>query len=217
MPRRDRQHRLQGDVELAAESSATGRGNDPHALRRQAQHARDLVAIHHRRLRAGEHLHAIADAARVARFRLDVGVLDERGLEPPFRCVVRARSVAARAAAGDPDAAEELLGTVESADSRAYALRSLLAMRLAAGSEFASTLTAALGKEIEPEVVGQFRAGDIRACIGDPQRAAAQLDFRASVSFADGIRELLEWSGQAQAEDRVPRSLQELQRFSLVK
>ena len=83
--------------------------------------------------------------------------------------------------------------------------------------QVASTLTAALGKDIEPEVVGQFRAGDIRACIGDPQRAAELLDFRASVSFADGIRELLEWSGHAQAEDRVPRSLQELQRFSLVK
>ncbi len=42
------------------------------------------VAIHIRRLGAGLHLDAIADAAREAGFRLDIGVLDEAGLEGAF-------------------------------------------------------------------------------------------------------------------------------------
>jgi dTDP-L-rhamnose 4-epimerase len=42
----------------------------------------------------------------------------------------------------------------------------------------------------EPLITGRFRAGDVRHITASPARAAAELGFRATVSFADGMREL---------------------------
>ena len=84
MPGRDRDERLHGQIELRAEAAADGRRHDPHIFRREAKDRRDIVAIHVGRLRAGGDLHAVADAPRKARFRLDIGVLDEAGLERAF-------------------------------------------------------------------------------------------------------------------------------------
>ena len=83
-PRRHRQQRLDRHVELAAEAAAAGGRADAHARGVDAQHARRLLAVHVGRLRAGRDLDAIrpvADGHRVAGLRLDVGVLDEGGLE----------------------------------------------------------------------------------------------------------------------------------------
>ena len=41
----------------------------------------------------------------------------------------------------------------------------------------------------EPVVTGQYRLGDVRHVVASPQKAADELDFRAEVSFADGVRE----------------------------
>ena len=39
----------------------------------------------------------------------------------------------------------------------------------------------------------QYRAGDIRHCFADPQRAERILGFRAKTSFEDGMAELIAW------------------------
>jgi dTDP-L-rhamnose 4-epimerase len=41
----------------------------------------------------------------------------------------------------------------------------------------------------EPQVTGDYRIGDVRHIVASPARAAAELGFRARVSFADGMRE----------------------------
>ncbi|MFW6774078.1 NAD-dependent epimerase/dehydratase family protein [Nocardioides sp. CPCC 205120] len=41
----------------------------------------------------------------------------------------------------------------------------------------------------QPEVTGQFRPGDVRHVVASPERAAAELGFRAQVLPADGLRE----------------------------
>ena len=41
----------------------------------------------------------------------------------------------------------------------------------------------------EPLVVGGYRLGDIRHVFASPQRAADQLGFRATIGFADGMRD----------------------------
>lgn len=40
-----------------------------------------------------------------------------------------------------------------------------------------------------PEIVGGARAGDVRHVVADPAKARQLLDFRAEMSFADGVRE----------------------------
>lgn len=51
----------------------------------------------------------------------------------------------------------------------------------------ARLLARGLGKDIEPQITGTSRVGDIRHCTGSPLRAKAQLDFVARVPFEEGI------------------------------
>ncbi len=83
-PRRDGDERLHRDVQLAAEAAAAGGRQHAHLLRPQAQDRRHLVAVHVGRLGTGRDHDALADPLGVARLRLDVGVLEEGGLEAAF-------------------------------------------------------------------------------------------------------------------------------------
>lgn len=60
----------------------------------------------------------------------------------------------------------------------------------------ARTLADALGKDIEPDITGEKRAGDIRHCTGDPSKLA-DLGWRAQWSFEDGIEEYARWLTQS--------------------
>ena len=81
--------------------------------------------------------------------------------------------------------------------------------------EIAETLARLLGKQIEPELPGKFRAGDIRHCFADVTRARGVLGFEAEVPFEQGLAELAEWlEGQA-ATDRFDEAAAELDRRGL--
>ena len=81
--------------------------------------------------------------------------------------------------------------------------------------EIAETLARLLGKQIEPELPGKFRAGDIRHCFADVTRAREALGFEAEVPFEQGLGELAEWlEGQA-ATDRFDEAAAELDRRGL--
>jgi dTDP-L-rhamnose 4-epimerase len=83
--------------------------------------------------------------------------------------------------------------------------------------QVADVLAGLLRVELELEAVGRYRAGDIRHCFGNPARAADTLGFTATCSFEDGMRELIRWAAEVDAEDRVDASLEELQRQGLVR
>jgi dTDP-L-rhamnose 4-epimerase len=74
-----------------------------------------------------------------------------------------------------------------------------------------------LGKDIEPDVTGQFREGDIRHCIADISRITTLLGYEPKVSLEDGLVELLGWVGGQQADDRLQDATAELAAHSLVK
>jgi dTDP-L-rhamnose 4-epimerase len=87
--------------------------------------------------------------------------------------------------------------------------------RSASVLELAETLARLLGKPIEPELPGKFRAGDIRHCFADVTRAREALGFEAEVPFEQGLAELAEWlQGQA-ATDRFDEAAAELDRRGL--
>ena len=72
-----------------------------------------------------------------------------------------------------------------------------------------------LGVDTESEVRNAFRAGDIRHCFADIGRARALLDYQPSVSFEDGMRELVNWLGAQTAVDRVDEATAALEQRGL--
>ncbi|MGZ4430874.1 MAG: NAD-dependent epimerase/dehydratase family protein [Gaiellales bacterium] len=84
--------------------------------------------------------------------------------------------------------------------------------------DVARELARGLGKEhLEPEVVNKFRAGDIRHCYSDISLARQLLGFEPSVSFADGMRELLGWVATQQAVDAVDTAASQLEAAGLTR
>jgi len=78
-------------------------------------------------------------------------------------------------------------------------------------------LAEGLGKEIEPEITGKYREGDIRHCVADISRARALLGYEPKVSMEQGIPELLEWVKGQEASDKVAQATAELESLRLVK
>jgi dTDP-L-rhamnose 4-epimerase len=69
--------------------------------------------------------------------------------------------------------------------------------------EVAHVIASGLGKDIEPEIVNEYRAGDIRHCYADTQLASELLAFRADIPFEAGMQELLAWLEGREAADSV--------------
>ena len=69
--------------------------------------------------------------------------------------------------------------------------------------DVADALAGGLGVELEPELTGRYRAGDIRHCYGDPSTARELLGFEAQVSLEDGMRDLLGWLRDQEPDDGV--------------
>ena len=75
----------------------------------------------------------------------------------------------------------------------------------------------AMGRpDLQPEITGKSRAGDIRHCIPDLGKAHDGLGYRARESFAEGLAELAEWVARQDAEDRVLEARKELELRGLV-
>jgi dTDP-L-rhamnose 4-epimerase len=95
----------------------------------------------------------------------------------------------------------------DGADGRAVNVAS---GRSASILEVAAALTLVLGKEIEPELTGKFRAGDIRHCFADATLARETLGFEAEVALDDGMAELAGWLEGQVATDRFDEAAAEL-------
>ena len=76
--------------------------------------------------------------------------------------------------------------------------------------EIADALGGVLGKQVEPEVPGKFRAGDIRHCFADVSLARETLGFEAEVRLEDGMAELGAWLEGQVATDRFDEAAQAL-------
>ena len=76
--------------------------------------------------------------------------------------------------------------------------------------QVAETLSELLDFAEKPEVLGTYRAGDIRHCVADISRIERELGYRPKVAFADGLRELLAWLRTQAADDAVEAASREL-------
>lgn len=76
--------------------------------------------------------------------------------------------------------------------------------------DVAGRMGAVFGKEIEPEVMGKYRMGDIRHCFSDITLAKQTLEYEPSVTLEDGLKELSSWVEGRVAHDRVAEASAEL-------
>ena len=83
--------------------------------------------------------------------------------------------------------------------------------------QIAQLLAKGLGKNIEPEIVGKYREGDIRHCIADISKAKRLLGYEPKIALEDGLVELLDWVRNQDADDRVQTATAELAAHSLVR
>jgi dTDP-L-rhamnose 4-epimerase len=75
----------------------------------------------------------------------------------------------------------------------------------------ASRLARVMSKEqIEPEIVGKYRVGDIRHCFADISKARQLLGYEPQVTIDDGMAELAGWLAGQAAVDRVAQASAEL-------
>ena len=76
--------------------------------------------------------------------------------------------------------------------------------------QVAQALARSMDVNIEPEVVHQFRAGDIRHCFADISKIKSKLGFEPKVRFEDGVADLVSWAKEAEAVDNVDKAVKEL-------
>ena len=81
--------------------------------------------------------------------------------------------------------------------------------------DVATTLSGLLGFSEPPEIVGKFRAGDIRDCYADISLARSVLGYEPQVTFENGMAQLVEWISKQTAEDRVAAAAAELEKRGL--
>jgi dTDP-L-rhamnose 4-epimerase len=83
--------------------------------------------------------------------------------------------------------------------------------------DVAWSIARALGRnDIEPEITGKARIGDIRHCFCDGSKAANVLGFQAEKDFDEGLTELADWVAEQTADDRVDQARAELEAKGLV-
>jgi dTDP-L-rhamnose 4-epimerase len=70
--------------------------------------------------------------------------------------------------------------------------------------------------DIEPQILNQYRAGDIRHCYADVSKAQQLLGFEPRISLQEGMVDLLAWVQEQTAEDRFAQVEEELAAKSLV-
>ena len=78
-------------------------------------------------------------------------------------------------------------------------------------SRVAELLATLLRPGTVPEIVGRFRAGDIRHCVADIAKVRAELGYEPRVSLEDGLAELVRWVAAQEAPDRFEDSRAELE------
>jgi dTDP-L-rhamnose 4-epimerase len=76
--------------------------------------------------------------------------------------------------------------------------------------EVGRRLAEVLGKNIEPEITGKYRVGDIRHCFADISLTRSLLGYEPKIQLEDALIELAQWLEGQIAVDRVQQAAAEL-------
>jgi dTDP-L-rhamnose 4-epimerase len=70
--------------------------------------------------------------------------------------------------------------------------------------------------EVEPQIVGQYRRGDIRHCFADIGRIREKLGFEPGLTFEEGVEDLISWVRDQEARDGFRQVDGELRKKELI-
>ena len=84
-------------------------------------------------------------------------------------------------------------------------------------NEVAQALAKALEVDVAPQVVGQYREGDIRHCFADISKAQELLGYAPQAKFDEKLKELTAWIKKQTAVDRLDDAFAELGKRGLTK
>jgi dTDP-L-rhamnose 4-epimerase len=76
--------------------------------------------------------------------------------------------------------------------------------------EIGEKLAATIGKDLEPELTGKYRIGDIRHCFADVSLARRLLGYEPRVELGAGMAEIAMWLEGQVANDQVEKASAEL-------
>jgi dTDP-L-rhamnose 4-epimerase len=76
--------------------------------------------------------------------------------------------------------------------------------------ELAERMGDALGRNLEPQITGKYRVGDIRHCFADIALARSMIGYAPQVTLEDGVLELADWLEGQIANDHVDSASAEL-------
>jgi len=83
--------------------------------------------------------------------------------------------------------------------------------------ELARRLAKLLGREdLEPQLLGRYRIGDVRHCFADIAKAKSALGFQPETALERGMAELADWVSRETPRDQVDFATRELSRRGLV-
>ncbi len=82
--------------------------------------------------------------------------------------------------------------------------------------EIAEVIARLYGKDIKPTIVNKFRKGDVRHCFADISKIKNGLGWKPSVSFEQGMLELIRWAETEESVDMVDKATNELKERGLV-
>jgi len=83
--------------------------------------------------------------------------------------------------------------------------------------ELGNLLKDKLAPDLELQILGQYRSGDIRHCYADISKIREKLGYVPKVSIKEGVEELIKWVSTQQADDFVDTAKAQLDERSLVR
>ncbi len=107
------------------------------------------------------------------------------------------------------DIVQALLLSMERSEANYHAINVGTGRRVSI-LEMAELLIRKLNVQVEPQIAGQFRGGDIRHCYADINKARRLLGYQPKIKLEDGISELIEWVSRQTADDKVDQATAEL-------
>ena len=81
--------------------------------------------------------------------------------------------------------------------------------------DVAESILKVLESDVKPQITEKFRKGDVRHCYADISKIRDKLGYKLTVSFEDGMEELIRWSSGQKAEDRFEDANKELMEMGL--